>query len=162
MLYKQEGWKVNVSRFLGYISLVFISTCLLIYVTGLLISIRDKNDLITILGASFFYLITISGIVAFLMYNIWKFPDIKVSDKGISLKVLFFSRLIDWKNIRSISKRKNELFIFLVANGFLLNRLYGLFDAKVWDQPVIIFVSNEDKVNSLEDEIKLHVPVNLE
>lgn len=162
MLYRQEGWKVNISRFFGYISLLFISTCLLIYVTGLLLSIRDKNDLITILGASFFYLITVGGIAVFLIYNFWRFPDIRVTDHGINLTVFFYTKHIDWKNIKNVRKGKNELRIFLINKGLLLNRLYGLLDAKVWDQPVIIFVSNEDKVNSLDEELRMHINKKME
>jgi hypothetical protein len=162
MRYRQEGWKVKVSRLFGYMSLVFISMCLLIYATGLLFSIRDEIDLTTILAATFFYLITVVGIIAILMYNFWKFPDIDVSENGINLRVFFYTKHINWKNIKSVSKSKNELHIFLTNKGLLLNRLYGLFDARVWDQPVVIFVSNEDKVNSLEEKISMRITTDLE
>ena len=99
----------------------------------------------------------IAGMAVFAVFVLWKFPDISTSDKGIDLKVFFYSMHVEWKNIVRTEKRKTGLFIFLRCKGLLLNRLYGLFDAKVWDQPVVLFVSDEELVNRLEGDIKEHL-----
>ena len=92
----------------------------------------------------------------FAIYSLWKYPDISTSEKGIDLKVFFYTMHIEWKRIRRIDKRKNKFLIFLGNKRLLLNRLYGSFDAKVWDQPVVLFVSNEEMVKQLEEDIKAH------
>ena len=90
-------------------------------------------------------------------FALWMFPDISTLDNGIEIKVFFFTIHIEWKNIIRMEKRKNRLLIFLRTKGLLLNRLYGLFDAKVWDQPVVLFVSNVEMVDTLEEDIKTHL-----
>jgi hypothetical protein len=64
---------------------------------------------------------------------------------------------IDWKRIVRIHRKNEQLLIFIESKGLLLNRLYGLFDAKAWDKPVILFSSSEDMVNRLEEDIKAHL-----
>src|SRR5512138_1086560 len=91
------------------------------------------------------------------VYNFWKFPNILTSDAGIDLKVLFYTLYIDWQSIVQTQKKNNRLLIFLGSRGLVLNRLYGLFDAKVWDQPVLLFESTEEIVTRLEDDIKAHM-----
>lgn len=157
MLYKQEGWKVSVSRLAGFLGAIVISLCLLLYLIGSFLTINDENGLTTILSATFFYLIIGGGIAVFLMYHVWKYPDIRVVDNGIKLTILSYTMYIDWKNIKDIRRSKNELFIFLGTKGLLFNRLYGLFNAKTWDRPVVIFISNEDKVKSLEKDLNVHI-----
>jgi lipid-A-disaccharide synthase-like uncharacterized protein len=160
MLYKQEGWKVSVSRLAGYLGAIVISLCLLLYMIGSFLTINDENGLTTILSATFFYLIIVGGIVVFLIYHVWKYPDIRVVDNGIKLTILSYTMHIDWKNIKDIRRSKNELFIFLGTKGLLFNRLYGLLNAKTWDQPVVIFISNENKVKSLEKDLNVHIKEN--
>jgi hypothetical protein len=157
MHYRQKTWKVVLSRIFSYISLIFISSYILLYLAGIWLSITEGNNSISILAATFDYLLVMVGMSAFGIYYLWKFPDILTSDKGINLRVLFYTMHIEWKNIVRIEKRNNRLLIFLGNKGLLLNRLYGLFDAKVWDQPVVLFVSNEEMISRLEEDIKAHL-----
>ena len=123
----------------------------------MLISIAEREGFISIVTATFYYLLMIAGMAVFAVFALWIFPDISTSDNGIELKVFFFTMRIEWKNIIRMEKRKNRLLIFLRTKGLLLDRLYGLFDAKVWDQPVVLFASNVEMVNTLEEDIKAHL-----
>jgi len=156
-IYKQTGRTVNFSKLFGYIFIIAISSCLLFYVVGIWFSIAGQETSISIVASTFYYLVMIAGMAVFAVFVLWKFPDISTSDKGIDLKVFFYSMHVEWKNIVRTEKRKTGLFIFLRCKGLLLNRLYGLFDAKVWDQPVVLFVSDEELVNRLEGDIKEHL-----
>lgn len=75
----------------------------------------------------------------------------------MELKAFFYKIQIDWKSIVELQKRDQRLLIFLRRSGLLLNRLYGLFDAKAWDQPVVLFISNEGMTDQLEEEIRAHL-----
>ena len=157
MHYRQKTWKVVLSRIFSYVFLISISSCLLLYLAGIWFSITEGNSSGSILSATFDYLIIMSGMAVFGIYHLWKFPDIFTSDHGIDLRVLFYTMHIEWKNIVQVQKRNKRLLIFLGNKGLPLNRLYGLFDAKVWDRPVVLFISNEEVVNQLEEDIKAHL-----
>jgi hypothetical protein len=94
------------------------------------------------------------------VYNFWKFPNIVTTDSGLELKTFFFTRHIDWQSIVRTQKKNNKLLIFLGSSGLLLNRLYGMFDAGVWNQPVLIFESTDEVVKQLEEDIKTHMGSN--
>ena len=154
MYYVQQSWKATISRMLAYIFILGLSSCLLLYGAGMWLSITQGTSFNSIIAATFDYLIVMVGIAVFAAYNLWKFPNILISDKGIDLKVFFYTMHIDWKSIVRTQKRSNRLLIFVGSKGLFLNRLYGMFDAKVWDQPVVVFDSSEEMVNRLEEDIK--------
>jgi uncharacterized membrane protein YobD (UPF0266 family) len=157
MRYVQSGFRVTITRFFGSICIAGISACLLLYGVGIWFSITEGNTMDSLVASTFFYLLFIAGMTIFAVYNFWKFPDIVTSDAGIDLKVFFYTLHIDWQSIVRMQKKNNGLLIFLRSSGLLLNRLYGMFDAKVWDQPVLLFDSTEEMVKQLEEEIKSHM-----
>ena len=157
MNYKQPGWRVTVSKLFSCLLIIAISSCLLLYTAGMWFSITEANSFDSIVEATFFYLLIIVMMAIFAVYYHWRFPDILISDKGLGLKVFFYTMHIEWKNIMQMQKRNNQLLIFLEGKGLLLNRLYGLFDAKVWGRPVVLFSSSEEMVNQLQEDIKAHM-----
>ena len=118
---------------------------------------KEKDALDTILIATFFYIVTIGGVLVIGMFNFWKYPDIMLMEGGIKLITFFSTKYIGWENIEGVQKRGNKLFIMLKGGGYFLNRLYGVFDAKVWDQPTVMFISDKDIVHTLEKEITNHL-----
>ena len=157
MHYRQKGWSVTFSKLFSLFFIIASSSCLLLYIVGVSFSISERESFISIVTATFYYLLMIAGMAVFAVCALWMFPDISTLDNGIEIKVFFFTIHIEWKNIIRMEKRKNRLLIFLRAKGLLLNRLYGLFNAKVWDQPVVLFVSNVEMVDTLEEDIKTHL-----
>ena len=157
MDYRQKGWMVTFSKLYSYVFLIAISSCILLYLAGIWFSITEGNSFDSIVAATFSYLLMIVIMAIFAVYYLWKFPDILISDKGIDFKVFFYTIHTDCKSIVQMQNRNNMLLIFLGSKGLLLNRLYGLFDAKVWNQPVVLFVSNEEMVNQLEEDIRAHM-----
>jgi hypothetical protein len=157
MHYRQIGWKATSSKILGYSFIIGISSCLLLYGAGMWFSITEGDSFDSIVAATFFYLLMLMIMAIFAVYYLWKFPDILISEEGIDIKVFFYTKHIRWENIMQMQKRNNRLLIFLVDKGLPLNRLYGLFDAKLWDQPIVLFVSSEKMVNLLEEDIKTHL-----
>lgn len=157
MQYKSTGWKVTVARMLGFASLIPALLCMLVYLLGILLTVLNQDDFKSILSATFFYLVMIGGLAISSITNFWRYPNIRVGEKGLELAFGFYTKHIDWKSIKSLRRGENELFILLNGRGMLLNRLYGWFDAKLWDEPVVVFKSEEDTVNSLEEEIKKYI-----
>gem|GEM_PF-4681928 len=157
MNYKQMGWKVAIARMASYIFLIAISSCLFVSLADIYFVITERNSFTLLVAAVFYYLLFMVGMAIFAVYNLWRFPKILTSDKGIDLKVFFYTMHIDWKDVVRVEKRNNRLLIFLGRKGLLLNRLYGSFHARVWDQPVVLFDSSEEMVNRLEEDIKAHL-----
>lgn len=153
MLFKPNGWKVRVFRILGYASLFPASMCMLLYLVGLLSSVQSQNGLDVVLGATLFYLLMIGGMLVVSVASFWRYPSIRVGENGLDLVVGFYTKHLGWEIIKNVRKESNELFIFLKSKGLILNRMYGLWDAKVWDEPVVVFRSEEDIVKGLEEEI---------
>jgi hypothetical protein len=156
MYYVQKGWKVTISRWIASMFILGISLCLLLYGIGLWFSISNRNEPVTLITATFFYALFIAGMLILVTYHLRRFPNILTSEKGLELKTFFYTMHISWKDIVKLQRANNMLIIFLGDNGYFFNRLYGLFDAKVWDQPVTLYVSDEDMIQSLEHEIKIH------
>ena len=156
MNYKQKGWRVTVSKLFSCLFIIAISSGLLLYTAGMWFSVAEANSFDSIVAATFFYLLIIVMMALFAVYYLWRFPAILISDKGLGLKVFFYTMPIEWKNIMQMQKRNNQLLIFLEGQGLLLNRLYGLFDAKIWGRPVVLFSSSEEMVNQLQEDIKAH------
>jgi hypothetical protein len=157
MHYAQSGFRVTVARILASVFIGGISLCLLLYGVGIWFSMTEGNTMDSLVAATFFYLLFVVAMAIMAVYHFWKFPNILTSDSGIDLKVLFYTRHIDWQSIVQLQKRNNRLLIFLGGGGLLLNRLYGLFNAKVWDQPVLLFDSTEEMVERLEEDIRVHM-----
>jgi hypothetical protein len=157
MRYVQSGFIVTITKIFGSISIGAISSCLLLYGVGMWFSITEGSTLESLVAPTCIYFFFIVGMTIFAVYNFWKFPNILTSDAGIDLKVLFYARHVDWQNIVRVQKKDNRLLIFLRSNGLLLNRLYGMLDAKVWDQAVLLFYSTEEMVKRLEEEIMAHM-----
>jgi hypothetical protein len=123
-------------------------------------SITQGSTIESLVTPTFYYLLFIASMSIFAVYNFWKFPNILTSEAGIDLKVFFYTLHVDWQNIVRTQKKNNRLLIFLGSSGLLLNRLYGLFDTKVWDQPVLLFDGTEEMINRLEEDIKSHIVSN--
>jgi len=160
MNYVQSGFRVTITRIFASMFVAGISSCLLLYGVGIWFSITEGNMMESLVTATFFYLLFIASMSIFAVYNFWRFPNILTSDTGIDLKLFFYTLHLDWQSIVRVQKRNNRLLIFLRSSGLLLNRLYGLFDAKVWDQPVFLFDSTEEMVKRLEEDIKSHMVSN--
>ena len=160
MRYVQSGSRVTRTKIIASIFIGGISFCLLLYGAGIWFSITDGNTIESLVVATFFYLLFISGMSTIAVYNFWKFPNIVTSDSGLELKTFFFTRHIAWQSVVRTQKKYNKLLIFLGSSGHLLNRLYGMFDAGVWDQPALLFESTDEIVNRLEEDIKAHMGSN--
>jgi|WetSurMetagenome_2_1015567.scaffolds.fasta_scaffold360621_1 hypothetical protein len=160
MRYVQSSFRVTIAKFLASVFIGGILLCLPLYGVGTWFSITEGNTMETFIAATFFYLLSITGMAIIAVYQLWKFPNILTYDTGIELKALFYTRHIDWQSIVRMQKKSNMLIIFLGGGGLLLNRLYGLFNAKVWDQPVLLFDSTEEMVIRLEEDIKAHLARN--
>jgi hypothetical protein len=160
MRYVQSGFRVTITRIFASSFIGGISLCLLLYGVGVWFSLTEGITMEALIAATFDYLLFIAGMTIIAVYNFWKFPNILTSDAGIDLKVLFYTLHVDWQSIVRMQKNNNRLLIFLGRRGLLLNRLYGMFDAKVWDQPVLLFDSTEEMVKRLEEDIKSHIVSN--
>jgi len=123
--------------------------------------LSEKSNFNTIAMAILFYVALIIGMAVFAIYNLWKFPAISTSEQGVELQMFFCRVQIEWKNIIQTHRKNNRLIIYLKRKGLFLNRLYGLFDVKVWDQPVILLDLDHDVIERLENEIKAHVKASL-
>ena len=156
MNYKQKGWRVTVSKLFSCLFIIAISSGLLLYTAGMWFSVAEANSFDSIVAATFFYLLIIVMMALFAVYYLWRFPDILISDKGLDLKVFFYTMHIEEKNIMQVQKRNSQQLIFLEGKGLFLNRHYGLFDAKAWNRPVVLFASSEEMVNQLQEDIKAH------
>jgi len=116
--------------------------------------LSEKNDFNVIAMAILFYAALIFGMAVFAAYNLWKYPTFSTSGQGIELKTFFYTLKIEWKNIIQMQRINNRLIIFLQRKGLFFNRLYGLFDAKAWDQPIVLFDSDDEVIKQLENEIR--------
>src|SRR5688572_3345755 len=74
MYYTQNGWNVTIARMLGYIFMLGISSCLLLYGVGMWFSLADGSSFASLLAPTFFYLLFVVGMAIFAVYNLWKFP----------------------------------------------------------------------------------------
>ena len=153
MSFKQTGRKVSRAKSLGALFASFILICLLLYLTGLILSIRDGDNLNALVFPTVMYILVICTLTIAATFNIWMFPDIELGVDGIVLNALFYKRKIAWSEIEGISRNRQEIYIILSRNGLLLNRFYGLLYAKVWDKPIVIFTSDKDILNKLENDL---------
>ena len=158
MLFKQQGSRVFRAKGLGILFVVFILTCLLLYLAGFILSIRDGNELSVLIFPTAMYLLFISAFTITAIFNIWMFPDIELGADGIVLNTFFYKRKIAWNEIESVGRKRQEIHIVLSRDGLPLNRFYGFLYTKTWDKPIVIFTSNQENLNKFENEINSYLP----
>lgn len=154
---KQKGCLLQANRVVGAVAILCAASLAFIFVVSIPIAIiRNEIDAIMVLEVTILGLALVGGFGWMGSYWFWQFPDIRISETGLTTQLMFFHDNFRWQEIKGIVETKGHIkakAILVNRRGMFLNRLYGLLVAREWDQPVILVSLRAENIEKLEQEI---------
>jgi len=154
---KQKGCLLQANRVVGAVAILCAASLAFIFVVSIPIAIiRNEIDAIMVLEVTILGLALVGGFGWMGSYWFWQFPDIRISETGLTTQVMSFHDEFQWEEITGIIDVKGRIkakAILINRRGMLLNRMYGHLLARRWDQPVILVSLQAENIEKLEQEI---------
>ena len=157
-MYKQNGLDVITSKITGGFLLCFLFPMPVIIVINIISAIRQdttwEESIAFIIVATIFML----GLLFLASFYLWMYPAITLARDGLKLSSFFLSLIIEWEHVDSVVRMGDRQTIILInKKGMFIQRHHGLFRARQWDKPVVIYSASQKNQDLFENEISKHL-----
>jgi len=153
-MYKQNGFGVTTSKITGYFLLCFVFPVPVIIFINIISVLKQDTTWQESIAFIIIATIFMFGWLFIASFYLWLYPAITLTKDGLKLSSFLLSRTIEWKHVDSIVRMGDRQTIILInKKGWFIQRLHGLFRAKQWDRPVVMYLASQKKQDLFENEI---------